>query len=56
MFEDSFFAHMEEIDLVEIAIYGYEVWVDPNALVYHKNALTLPVFSQKILSESRNLF
>ena len=48
MFEDSFFAHMEEIDLCwKLQSMGYEVWVDPNALVYHKNALTLPMYSHK---------
>ena len=47
-FEDLFFAHQEEIDLCwKFHLIGKEVWSVPSAIVYHKNALTLPMFSQK---------
>ena len=47
-FDDSFFAHMEEIDLCwRLYAMGFEVWVDPDSVVYHKNALTLPMYSHK---------
>ena len=47
-FDSSFFAHMEEVDLCwKLQAMGYEVWVDPNATVYHKNGLTLPMYSHK---------
>ena len=47
-FDESFFAHMEEIDLCwRLYAMGFEVWVEPDSLVYHKNALTLPMYSHK---------
>jgi len=47
-FDESFFAHMEEIDLCwRLYAMGFEVWVDPDSVVYHKNALTLPMYSHK---------
>ena len=47
-FDDVFFAHMEEIDLCwKIQSMGYEVWADPEAIIYHKNGLTLPMYSHK---------
>ena len=47
-FDDMFFAHMEEIDLCwRLYAMGFEVWVDPQATVYHKNALTLPMHTHK---------
>ena len=47
-FEDIFFAHMEEIDLCwRFQSMGYEVWVEPNSVVFHKNAISLPMHSQK---------
>lgn len=47
-FEDIFFAHMEEIDLCwRFQAMGYEVWVEPLSVVYHKNAVSLPMHSQK---------
>ena len=47
-FDDSFFAHMEEIDLCwRLYAMGFEVWVEPDSVVYHKNALTLPMHSHK---------
>ena len=47
-FDDTFFAHMEEVDLCwRFYAMGFEVWVDPNSRVYHKNALTLPMYTHK---------
>ena len=47
-FEDLFFAHMEEIDLCwRFQSMGYEVWVEPNSVVFHKNAISLPMHSRK---------
>jgi len=47
-FDENFFAHMEEIDLCwRLYAMGFEVWVEPNSIVYHKNALTLPMYSHK---------
>ena len=47
-FDESFFAHMEEIDLCwRLYAMGFEVWVEPDSVVYHKNALTLPMYSHK---------
>ena len=47
-FDDSFFAHMEEIDLCwRLYAMGFEIWVEPDSVVYHKNALTLPMYSHK---------
>ena len=47
-FDESFFAHMEEIDLCwRLYAMGFEVWVEPDSVVYHKNALTLPMHSHK---------
>ena len=47
-FDESFFAHMDEIDLCwRLYAMGFEVWVEPDSVVYHKNALTLPMYSHK---------
>ena len=47
-FDEGFFAHMEEIDLCwRLYAMGFEVWVEPDSVVYHKNALTLPMHSHK---------
>ena len=41
--EESFFAHMEEIDMCWRAMLaGWEVWVDPRSVVYHVGGGTLP--------------
>lgn len=41
--DESFFAHMEEIDLCWRAMLaGWEIWVDPAAAVYHVGGGTLP--------------
>ncbi len=47
-FDELFFAHMEEIDLCwRLHLAGYKVLNEPKSIVYHKNALTLPMFSEK---------
>jgi len=47
-FEEVFFAHMEEIDLCwRFQAMGYEIWVEPKSKVFHKNAVSLPMNSQK---------
>lgn len=41
--DESFFAHMEEIDLCWRAMLaGWEIWADPAAAVYHVGGGTLP--------------
>lgn len=43
-FDESFFAHMEEIDLCwRFHLMGHEVWAEPRAVVYHRNAVSLPM-------------
>ena len=38
-FDVNFFSHMEEIDLCwRLYAMGFEVWAEPNSIVYHKNA------------------
>ena len=47
-FDKTFFAHQEEIDLCwKIHLSGKEVWSVPTSVVFHKNAVTLPMFSRK---------
>jgi len=47
-FDEIFFAHMEEIDLCwRLQSLGHEVWVEPESIVYHKNALTMPMYTHK---------
>lgn len=47
-FDDLFFAHMEEIDLCwRFHLAGYQVVNAPNSVVYHKNAVSLPMFTEK---------
>ena len=39
---------MEEIDLCwRLQAMGYKVFVEPNSIIYHKNAISLPMGSQK---------
>jgi hypothetical protein len=43
-FDETFFAHMEEIDLCwRLQLMGYEIWSEPRSVVYHKNAVSLPM-------------
>jgi GT2 family glycosyltransferase len=45
-FDEILFAHMEEIDYHwKCQLMGYDVWVVPSAVIYHKGAVTLPVSS-----------
>ena len=47
-FDELFFAHMEEIDLSwRFHLLGFDVWCEPNSVVYHKNAVSLPMYSEK---------
>ena len=47
-FDETLFAHMEEIDYHwKCQLMGCEVWVEPAAVIYHKGAVTLPVSSPK---------
>jgi len=47
-FDETFFAHMEEIDLCwRFYMLGYSVLSEPSSIVYHKNAITLPMYSLK---------
>ena len=46
-FDEIFFAHQEEIDLCwKFHLMGKEVWAIPNSTLYHKNAVTLPMFTR----------
>ena len=47
-FDELFFAHMEEIDLCwQFHLMGYEVWSEPSSVVHHKNAVSLPMYTEK---------
>lgn len=47
-FDDSFFAHMEEIDLCwRIKKLGFQIMVNPNSVVYHVGGGTLPYQSPR---------
>ncbi|MBC8256020.1 MAG: glycosyltransferase family 2 protein [Candidatus Marinimicrobia bacterium] len=47
-FDEIFFAHMEEIDYHwKSQMLGYDIWVEPASVIYHKGAVTLPVSSPK---------
>ena len=47
-FDELFFAHMEEIDLCwRLHLAGYKVISEPQSVIYHKNAVTLPMHSEK---------
>ena len=47
-FDEIFFAHMEEIDYHwKCQQLEYEVWVEPDSVIYHKGAVTLKVSSPK---------
>ncbi|MFH1852399.1 MAG: glycosyltransferase family 2 protein [Candidatus Neomarinimicrobiota bacterium] len=55
-FDETFFAHMEEIDLCwRLQLLGMRVGVAPAAVVYHKNAVSLPMQSlRKFYLNHRN--
>ena len=47
-FDELFFAHMEEIDLCwRFHLLGFDVWSEPSSVVYHKNAVSLPMYTEK---------
>jgi GT2 family glycosyltransferase len=47
-FDEIFFAHMEEIDLCwRFHLAGYLVWSVSQSVIYHKNAVTLPMYTEK---------
>lgn len=47
-FDELFFAHMEEIDLCwRFHLAGYRVVNELSSVVYHKNAVSLPMFTEK---------
>ena len=47
-FDKYFFSHMEEIDLCwRLQAMGFQIWVEPDAVVYHKNAFSMPMHSHK---------
>lgn len=49
-FDETFFAHMEEIDMCWRAkLHGWQVWVFPDSVVYHVGGGTLPNNSPKKL-------
>lgn len=53
--DESFFAHMEEIDLCWRAQkLGYEVWCIPQSVVYHLGGGTLPKSDRKVYLNYRN--
>ena len=48
-FDENFFAHMEEIDLCwKLQLKGYSIYAHPGSVIYHKNAVSLPMTSLKI--------
>jgi hypothetical protein len=58
-FDEIFFAHMEEIDLCwRLQAMGHHVWVEPRSIVYHKNAVSLPMHTHRkyYLNHRNSLF
>ena len=54
-FDESFFAHQEEIDLCwRIQLKGYKIYCCPAAIVYHVGAGTLPRGGRKVFLNFRN--
>lgn len=54
-FDESFFAHMEEIDLQwRMQLASWRIVVEPRSVVYHLGGGTLPVSSRKIYLNHRN--
>lgn len=54
-FDDSFFAHQEEIDLCwRMHLAGYKAYCCPQAIVYHVGAGTLPRGGRKVFLNFRN--
>ncbi len=57
-FDETFFAHQEEIDLCwRLQLMGKRIVYEPKAVVYHKNAVSLPMHSfRKYYLNHRNSF
>ena len=57
-FDETLFAHMEEIDFHwKCQLFGYEIWAEPQSVIYHHGAITLPVSSpNKTYLNYRNSF
>jgi hypothetical protein len=57
-FDETFFAHQEEIDLCwRLQLMGKKIVFEPKSTVYHKNAVSLPMHSfQKNYLNHRNSF
>ncbi len=57
-FDETYFAHQEEIDLCwRLQLMGMHIVFEPNAVVYHKNAVSLPMYSfRKYYLNHRNSF
>ncbi len=57
-FDETFFAHQEEIDLCwRLQLIGNRIVFEPNSIIYHKNAVSLPMHSlQKNYLNHRNSF
>ena len=55
-FDENFFAHMEEIDLCwRLQLKGHNIYVNPKSVIYHKNAVSLPMTSiKKLMLNHRN--
>jgi len=54
-FDESFFAHMEEIDLCwRMQLLGYSIMVCPQSVVFHIGAGTLPRGGKKVFLNFRN--
>ena len=55
-FDETFFAHMEEIDLCwRFHAMGLDIWSEPESIVFHKNAVSMPMYShQKYYLNHRN--
>jgi len=47
-FDETFFSHMEEIDLCwRFQAMGYQIWAEPESIIYHKNAVSLPMYTHR---------
>jgi len=58
-FDETFFAHQEEIDLCwRLHLMGKKVMVEPKSIVYHKNAVSLPMqsFYKYYLNHRNSIF
>ena len=59
MFDENFFAHMEEIDLDwRLRLLGYKIAVNPKSVIYHRSGFTLGAESpfKKYLNHRNSLF